>query len=1027
MDQPATRPIHDAVLKRTRWFAFGARLAGGFAMAVGALVWVGWAEGWETLKRVRAELPFMPIASALAFLLLGLSLLLLQQPSPKPWRSRLGRGASALVLALGALALAGHLGQVLLAPMFNPGSVLGRVWAEILLIPNLTAFCYLLLGAALWLLEVEVRKYWPPAEWLALIGFSLALVPALGYSFGSTSLAGVEPLSRTALHGTVTLLVLSIGVLCARPNRGGMALFLGDDAGAAMARRLIPISVVLPAGVGLLQLFGERSGSYDSAFGAAIITAIEIGVLAAVIFGYARSVQRADQARQVEELRFRALLEGAPDAMLLSDPEGRIVLVNARAETLFGYAREQLLGQGIELLVPNNERAKHQHLRNHYMRAPQITPMGRSRELQALHQNGSSIPVEISLSPIQSQTGTHILSTVRDISERKRQEQRLHRLNRTYAVLSGVNTLIVRAQARPQLFAETCRIAVQVGQFSAAWIDRVDHQAQSLDPVAWAGELAESILAPIGPVPLGPPENRALIAQAVASRRPTYSNDIQTLPALSERARRVLQSGHRSVIALPLLTHGEVGACLTLVNRECDFFDAEELTLLNELAEDVGFALEHIAQQEQIDFLARFDPLTGLANRALFSQRLTDVSEATESALALVLLCVARFRLINDSYGRATGDRLLALIGQRLAEAVPEHVLLARIEADRFAFLVNSNAEPAELATRVRAILEDCFTPTFDLPEQQIRLSAHAGITYVERPDPEPETLLRDAQAALDDAKRRAERVAFHAPGMNREVAVLVALENQLRVALERQQFVLHYQPKYDARSSAVVGVEALLRWQDPERGLVLPGTFIGLLEDTGLIQEVGNWVMRQAISDHQRWRDLKLAAPRVAVNVSALQLQRSDFVTSVRDAIASASDHHHGLDLEITESVLMTRVEHNVGVLSELRRLGVGVAIDDFGTGYSSLLYLARLPLDSLKIDRSFISSMASKPADLTIVSTIVSMAHQLGLKVVAEGVDAMEQANLLRAMHCDELQGFLFSEALPSERLQSLLGAGA
>lgn len=1032
MDQfvpvPALLPT-EAIARRVRWFARGSMLAGCFAILLGAVVLFGWTHELESLKRVRAELPFMPIASAIAFIVSGLSLLLRQSVSVPTGRQHLADIAAGTVLALGVLVLIGHAAPPLFAQSPWPGApaALDRVWSEALLVPNLTALGYVLLGAALLLLDADRRRGWPPAQWLALAIFALALLPALGYSFGSTSLAGVEPLSRTAVHGAITLLVLALGVLFARPERGAMALFIANDAGAAIARRLIPVAILLPAVIGILQLFGERAGSYDSAFGAAIITAVEITVLAAVIFGYARSVQRADVARQMEEQRFRTLLESAPDAMLLSDPDGRIVLVNARAEALFGFGRDQLLGQSIELLVPAMQRSQHAQLRHQYMRSPQITPIGKNRELNAQHCDGSTIPVEISLSPIHSESGLCILSTVRDISERKHQEQRLFRLNRMHAVLSGVNTLIVRASVRQHLFEETCRIAVQVGQFGAAWIDAVDHEVRELYPVAWAGELADYVLADSRPVQMDRAEDGGLIPQAVSTRRAAYSNDILTLPALSERARRVIERGYRSVIAMPLLVNGEVGATLTLISRESDFFDADELGLLNELAEDVSFALEHIGQQEQIDFLARFDPLTGLANRALFSQRLTESAERGGTALALVLLCVARFRLINDSYGRATGDRVLALIGQRLATCVPEPSLLARIEADRFAFLVSGCTDPSELAASVRAILDDCFGLAFECDGHEIRLIAQAGIAYADQRGAEAEGLLRDAQAALKDAKSTAERVAFHAPGMNSEVAAMVALESKLRVATERRQFVLHYQPKYDARSGVITGVEALLRWQDPERGLVLPATFIDLLEDTGLILEVGTWVMQQAVSDYRRWCDLGLRAPRVAVNVSALQLQHGDFAGNVRAVIAAAGDGRHGLDLEITESILMSRVERNVGVLGEIKDQGVGIAIDDFGTGYSSLLYIARLPLDTLKIDRSFITGMASKPADLTIVSTIVSMAHQLGLKVVAEGVDANEQANLLRAMHCDQLQGFLFSEALPADRLEALLRTGA
>lgn len=1029
MDQPIGPPRlnqRDPIAERTVLCVRAAWLAAGCSIAVGVAVLLGWSLGLDWITRIRPTLPAMPKVAALGFVVAGLGLLALL-PTDHSRLQRLGRICAGLLLALGATVLLTHLtayGFDVGAPTDGAGVAL---WAEVLLLPQLTALCFVLLGAALLLLDAESRAGWPPAQWLAFVTFSLALLPALGYSFGSTSLAGLEPLSRTTVHGAVALLALSMGVVCARPGRGAMVLFTVQGAGATIARRLIPVAVLVPIAVAGLHLLGERTGSYDSAFGTAIGTALEIAVLIVVILGFAGSVQRADRARQMEEQRFRTLLESSPDALLLSDAEGRILLVNARAETLFGFSREQLLGQGIDILVPSMQRGRHQHLRQHYQRDPQITPLGKNRELSAQHRNGSTVPVEVSLSPIHTDTGLCILSTVRDIRERKLQEQRLYRLNRMHALLSGVNALIVRARERPRLFEETCRIAVQVGRFDAAWIDAIDPEQHALFPVARAGEAADRVLDNCAPVRLDRGDHDSLIVPAVTSHHAAYSNDITTLSTPSERARRLIDLGYRSVIALPLLAAGEAVACMTLISRECDFFDADELALLNELAEDVGFALEHIGQQEQIDFLARFDPLTGLANRALFSQRLIESAQRGKAPLYLVVLCVARFRLVNDSHGREIGDRVLALIARRLAGAVPESSLLARIEADRFAFLVSDCAEPGVLATRVRAILDACFGPAFECQGYEIRLLAQAGITYVDPQHVDAEVLLRDAQAALDDAKRGAKRVAFHLPEMNSTVAAVLALEGKLRVAIERHQFVLHYQPKYDARSGAITGVEALIRWQDPEQGLVLPESFIGVLEDTGLILDVGAWVIEQAIKDHRRWRDLGLRAPRIAVNVSAVQLQHGDFVGSLRAALTGSDGNHHGLDLEITESILMSRVKDNIGLLGELRELGIQIAIDDFGTGYSSLLYIARLPLDTLKIDRSFITGMVDTPADLTIVSTVVSMAHQLGLKVVAEGVDAPEQANLLRAMHCDQLQGFLFSAALPVERLEALLRSAA
>jgi EAL domain-containing protein (putative c-di-GMP-specific phosphodiesterase class I) len=258
---------------------------------------------------------------------------------------------------------------------------------------------------------------------------------------------------------------------------------------------------------------------------------------------------------------------------------------------------------------------------------------------------------------------------------------------------------------------------------------------------------------------------------------------------------------------------------------------------------------------------------------------------------------------------------------------------------------------------------------------------------------------------------------------MTARVAEILALETKLRKAIELGQFVLHYQPKFDVATGKTSGVEALIRWNDPETGMVPPLQFIPILEETGMIFEVGGWALRQALADQQRWRAKGLAVPRVAVNVSALQLRDQQFVRDVQLALASQEGRKPALELEITESLLMEDIERNIERLKTLRDLGVTIAIDDFGTGYSSLNYLARLPMDTLKIDRSFVVGMTQSPESRTIVSTIISLAHALGLKVVAEGVETEEQLNLLRLLKCDEVQGFLLGRPVASGEVARLL----
>jgi EAL domain-containing protein (putative c-di-GMP-specific phosphodiesterase class I) len=279
------------------------------------------------------------------------------------------------------------------------------------------------------------------------------------------------------------------------------------------------------------------------------------------------------------------------------------------------------------------------------------------------------------------------------------------------------------------------------------------------------------------------------------------------------------------------------------------------------------------------------------------------------------------------------------------------------------------------------------------------------------------DSLFRNAEAALKKAKASGERYLFYTQKMTEAVAGKLTLENQLRQALDQGEFVLHYQPKVNLASGKVTSAEALIRWNDPRTGLVPPGRFIPVLEETGLIYEVGRWALRQAIEDYLRWRSAGLAAVRIAVNVSPLQLRNRGFIAEIEQAIGIDAHAAAGLELEITESLIMEDIKHNIASLQAIRAMGVTIAIDDFGTGFSSLSYLAKLPVDTLKIDRSFVIDMTAAPEGLALVQTIISLAHSLKLKVVAEGVETEEQSRLLRLLSCDEMQGFLFSKPVPGE----------
>jgi EAL domain-containing protein (putative c-di-GMP-specific phosphodiesterase class I) len=313
--------------------------------------------------------------------------------------------------------------------------------------------------------------------------------------------------------------------------------------------------------------------------------------------------------------------------------------------------------------------------------------------------------------------------------------------------------------------------------------------------------------------------------------------------------------------------------------------------------------------------------------------------------------------------------------------------------------------------------MEGFMEHPFHLNDSVFRITCKAGVAVFPDDGANADTLFKNAEAALKRAKAKGDRYLFYTQEMTQTVAGKVTLENQLRQAMDNEEFVLHYQPKVSLASGKLTSAEALIRWNDPRTGLVPPGKFIPVLEETGLIYDVGRWALRKAIEDYLRWRSAGLPAVRIAVNVSPLQLRSRGFVAEIKQAIGIDPRAAAGLELEITESLIMEDVKHNIASLQAIRAMGVTIAIDDFGTGFSSLAYLSKLPVDTLKIDRSFVIDMTAGPEGLALVSTIITLAHSLKLKVVAEGVETEEQSRLLRLLKCDEMQGYLFSKPLPRE----------
>jgi len=613
-----------------------------------------------------------------------------------------------------------------------------------------------------------------------------------------------------------------------------------------------------------------------------------------------------------------------------------------------------------------------------------------------------------------------------EMEERTLAQQRVMQLNRVYALLSGINALIVRVSAREELCREACRLAIDEGQLQIAWIGLQDPAAGNIVPFAWAGK-SPNLQRFTQVSAAGAAQQDDIVSQALRTRMPVVCNELSTYDGTVLQRDELLAQGYRAMVVLPLAIADAAVGCIMLVSELPGFFDAAEMRLLAELAGDISFALDHISKAETLDYLAYYDSLTGLANRMLFQDRLSQQVEVAlrgGGTLALAILDIERFEAVNDSLGRHIGDQLLRQAAERLARCVGCTKDVARTGSDQFAAVIEDVHSDGAVIRAVESWQREWLSAPFMVEGHEITLSTKIGIALFPSDGADAQTLMRNAETALKKAKSSSRQHAFYTQHLTEERSEWLAFESKLRRALEQEQFVLHYQPKVDLETRRLKGVEALIRWRSPELGLVPPVKFIPLLEETGMIAEVGAWVLRQASLDRSRWLEGRLNAPRVAVNVSTVQLGRDDFVRTV-DHILKLAGGEAGLDIEVTESLIMTDVEDNIGKLTEIRDLGVGIAIDDFGTGYSSLGYLAKLPVETLKIDRSFVIAMLDDPSAMTLVSTIISLAHALKLNVVAEGVESEEQAKFLRLRLCEQMQGFLISKPLSFDDMTAYLAS--
>lgn len=484
--------------------------------------------------------------------------------------------------------------------------------------------------------------------------------------------------------------------------------------------------------------------------------------------------------------------------------------------------------------------------------------------------------------------------------------------------------------------------------------------------------------------------------------------------------------GANCVAAFPVLLDDRVAGILTFGFARSVELSADDHAHARDLADRIGVALANADRSDQIYRQARFDALTGLNNRWYFRDRLAEACAAAERArepIAVLYLNLVRFKQVNDAVGQVAGDHLLQEVGARLRLHSRAADLLARLGGDEFAIALTGR----QAAREVRAVADKLIAALalpFNVGGREHFIGARVGVTLYPTDATEADTLMRNADIALERARAASgTRFAFFESQMNAEMAERVALEQDLHRALERDELTLHYQPQHDVRTGKMSGVEVLVRWQHPTRGLVPPNNFIPMAEECGLIDALGEWVLRRACTQYRVWCEARVAPPTIAVNVSTRQLLEANFAERIAAIVRDTDVAPQCLELEITEGLLMQDAPQVAANLQRLRVLGVRFALDDFGTGFSSLAYLKRLPIDVLKIDRFFIRDIATNADAQAIVNGILAMAGALDKQVVAEGVETEEQMIFLRAQNCHLMQGYYFNRPMPAEELTAIL----
>ena len=737
--------------------------------------------------------------------------------------------------------------------------------------------------------------------------------------------------------------------------------------------------------------------------------------------------KKIEAALHASELKYRNVFATIGDALFLVDGrDGRILTVNPAACRLYGYSRKELLAlKDIDLASDPTGDAQ--------------LPRAESRRLMDRwhrRKDGTAFPADLWVRHFRYKGHTITVAAVRDMSAQKRAERKVVRLSNLYAALSRTNAAIMRQTKPDDLFRQVCQIIAELEQIALVEISFIDSDTPWLKAAACAGlsaALAMHSAAPYAATDPCLPEGMGPCGMAFRLGNPVVSNDFLNDPDSGPWREWASGLNVRAVAAFPLRRSGAVVGCLTACALERGFFADDITGLLTNLAGEVSFALDLFDRETQrevaaqhIRHMATHDPLTGLPNRTLLLDRLAQAihgARRKQHYVGILFLDLDHFKTLNDSLGHDVGDQLLRAVTERLRGSIRQEDTLARQGGDEFILVLPDMAEPA-FAGRVAEHLLRALRAPFALHHHLMHVNASIGISVCPVDSDDPMTLIRFADSAMYQAKAAGRSdFVFFTSELNIRVSELFSLGNELRQALEREEFILHYQPQIDLATCQVTGMEALIRWRHPGKGLISPSKFIPIAEETGLINPIGEWTLRTACAQARRWQDAGLPAVPIAVNLSAQQWLQPDLEKQVLNALESQDLAPHFLELELTESLLMRDTDKMIETMHRLRARGVQFAVDDFGIGYSSLSYLKRFPVDHLKIDQSFVRDISTDPDDAAIATAIIQMGKSLRLTVIAEGVETSEQLKFLSNHGCDVAQGYYFSSPLPADACAEFL----